>query len=66
MKHVSSIVYNLCSYSSNITSTLEFDETENEIMNETENRVIHVTIRTLADLDIFMSVYLNTTITSYL
>ena len=67
------ILYNICDYSSNVTSTLELDETENrtldepenQIMDETENRIIHVTIRTLADLERFISVYINTTIDSY-
>ena len=59
------ILYDICDYSSNVTSAFELDKPENEIMNETEHRIINVKIRTLADLERFMSVYLNTTIDSY-
>ena len=34
------ILYNICDYSSNVTSTQELDKTENEIMNETENQTL--------------------------
>ena len=60
------ILYNTYDYSSNLTSTLEFDEPENEIMNDTEHGIIHVTFKTLPDLKRFMTVYLDTTIGSYL
>ena len=30
-------LYNICDYSSNVTSTLEMDESENQILDETEN-----------------------------
>ena len=56
------ILHNICDYSSNVTSTLELDETENRILGEPENRIIYVTIRTLVDLERFMLVYHNTTI----
>ena len=65
-KNETCTLHNTYDYSSNVTSTLELDEPENEIMNETEHGIIHVTIRTLPDLERFMSAYLNTTIGSYL
>ena len=68
------ILHKICDCSSNVTSTLELDETknpslgepENQIIDETEHRIIYVTIRTLADSERFMSVYLNATIASYI
>ena len=57
-------IQDICDYSSNLTSTL--DESESQIMNETEHGIMYVTIRTLPDLERFMSVYLNTTRASYL
>ena len=60
------ILYNTYDYSSNVVNTLKLDEPENEIMNETQHRIIHVTIRKLADLKRFMSECINTTIGSYL
>ena len=64
--HETCIFYNTYDYSFNVTRTLELDEPDNEIMNETEHGIIHVTLRTLAGLKRFISEYLNTTIGSCL
>ena len=56
------ILYNICDNSTSVTIILELDETENRTLGESENRIIHVTIRTLTDLEKFTSVYHNTTI----
>ena len=47
-------------------SNISWNESENQTLDETDNLIIHITIRTLADLERFMSVYLNTTTDSYL
>ena len=66
----SCILFNICDYSTNLTSTFEWIETENQtmgepknqIMDETENRIIHVSIKTFADLERFTTMYHNTPI----
>ena len=58
------IHYKTYDHSSNVTNTL--DESENQIINETEHGIIYVAIKTLSDLENFVSIYLNTTITSYI
>ena len=52
------ILYNTRDYTSNVTNTPS--------LVETENRTIHVTIKTIADLERFMSEYLDITINLYL
>ena len=64
------ILYNICDYSTNIISTFEWietenqtiDESKNQIMDETENRRVHVSIKTRADLERFVTLYHNTPI----
>ena len=64
------ILFNICDYSTNLTSTFDWIETENQTMgepknqnmDETENRRIHVSIKTIADLERFITMYHSTPI----
>ena len=61
------ILYNICDYSTNNISTFEWIETKNQtigepknqIMDETWNRRVHVSIKTMPDLERFVTLYHN-------
>ena len=59
-KNETCILFNISDYSTNFTSTFEWIETKNRTMGEADNPIIYISIKTLADLERFTTIYHNT------
>ena len=54
------ILFNICDYTTNVTSTFDWIDTKNSSICEVDNRIIYISIKTFADLERFTTLYHNT------